>query len=426
MRRHILNSLKEWKNSKTRKPLILQGARQVGKTWILKKFGMQEYDKTVYLNFENSERLRTIFSIDFDIARIISTIEIEVGFKINSDNCLIIFDEIQEADRGTTALKYFFENHPEYHIIAAGSLLGISIQNSSFPVGKVDFLKMYPMSFIEFLEALDKDLLVEQLNSKNWSVVDTFHEQLIELLRIYYFIGGMPEVIANYTLNKDLSEVRNIQIKILQGYENDFTKYAPINEVQRIRLVWQHLISQLSKENKKFIYGQVKKGSRAKDFESAIYWLVNAGLVIKVDMVHKPTIPLNAYADFDIFKLYCVDIGLINALAMLDSKIILEKNNILTEFKGALTEQFVAQQLFMVHKLYYWSSTNATSEVDFLIQKENVIIPIEVKAEENLKAKSLRVFVEKYQSQLALRLSMNKKRKQDWLTNLPLYAVNTI
>ncbi len=292
MLRSLYKDLVYWKNSPNRKPLILQGARQVGKTWLMKDFGKQEFEHTVYLNFESSERLKNLFLVDFDIQRIITTIEIEVGYKIQAGKCLLIFDEIQEAEKGLTALKYFYEQAPEYFIIAAGSLLGVSLQKStSFPVGKVDFLQMYPMSFAEFLENTGQQLLLAQLEAENWAIIDTFHDKLVDLLRRYYFIGGMPEAVANYIQFQDLYQVREIQNKILLGYENDFAKYAPIETVPRIRLVWSHLISQLAKENRKFIYGQIKKGSRAKDFETAIRWLTDAGLVLKVNIVEKPNIP---------------------------------------------------------------------------------------------------------------------------------------
>ncbi len=427
MKRTLYKAFINWKNTPNRKPLIVQGARQVGKTWLMKEFGKNEFEHVVYLNFESSERLKSIFTPDFDIKRIISIIEIEVNHKIESDKTLLIFDEIQEAEKGLTALKYFCEQAPEYYIIAAGSLLGVSIQkNTSFPVGKVDFLRMYPMSFFEFLDNIGQNLLREHLEAKNWQIIDAFHDKLVELLRLYYFIGGMPEAVDNYIRYENLSTVRDIQEKILLGYENDFAKYAPIEIVPKIRLVWQTLISQLAKDNRKFIYGQIKKGSRAKDFETAINWLTDAGLVLKVNCVEKPTMPLSAYANMDSFKLFLLDIGLLNAMAKLDQKILLEKNNILTEFKGALTEQFVAQQLIINHEIYYWVAPNATAEIDFLVQFQNDIIPIEVKAEENLKSKSLKVFVEKYKPNTAIRTSMNRFREQEWLTNVPLYGVSTL
>ena len=427
MKRDLYKSLVNWKNSSHRKPLILQGARQVGKTWLMREFGKNEFEQVVYLNFESSERLKSLFVSDFDIKRILSVVEIEVNQKIQPDKTLLIFDEIQEAGKGLTALKYFCEQAPEYFIVAAGSLLGVSMQkNTSFPVGKVDFLRMYPMSFFEFLENTGQSLLKAQLEAQNWPVIEPFHDKLVGLLRLYYFIGGMPEAVSSYIERGDLREVRALQDKILMGYENDFAKYAPIEIVPKIRLVWNTLIGQLAKENRKFIYGQIKKGARAKDFETAINWLSDAGLVLKVGRVEKPTLPLNAYADMDVFKLFLLDIGLLNALARLDPKILLEKNNILTEFKGALTEQFVAQQLKISHDLYYWTASNATAEIDFLVQSRNDIIPMEVKAEENLKSKSLKVFTEKYKPNTAIRTSMSPFRVQDWMTNLPLYGISTI
>ena len=427
MKRDLYKSLLSWKNAATRKPLILQGARQVGKTWLMKAFGKNEFEHVVYLNFEASERLKSLFVSDFDIKRILSIIEIEVNYKIQPEKTLLIFDEIQEAEKGLTALKYFCEQAPEYYIIAAGSLLGVSLQkNNSFPVGKVDFLRMYPLSFFEFLENVGQGLLREHLERQNWPAIEVFHDKLVGLLRLYYFIGGMPEAVSSYIEQGDLRAVRAIQEKILIGYENDFAKHAPVEVVPRIRLVWYSLISQLAKENRKFIYGQIKKGARAKDFETAIYWLSDAGLVLKVSLVEKPGMPLNAYANLDAFKLFLLDIGLLNAIAQIDPQILLEKNNILTEFKGALTEQYVAQQLKINHELYYWTATNATAEIDFLIQSQNDILPIEVKAEENLKSKSLKAFVEKYQPGKAIRSSMSPFREQDWMTNIPLYGVQTI
>jgi len=426
MNRYLIDKLTVWKSAKNRKPLIIQGARQVGKTWLMKKFGEQEFKQVVYLNFESSNRLKNLFAIDFNIDRILTVIEIETNQKIIPETTLLIFDEIQEVEKGLTALKYFYEQAPHYYIIAAGSLLGVSLQkNNSFPVGKVDFLRLYPLSFMEFLENSENINLANQIKNNNWNVIESFHDKLVEQLRLYYFIGGMPEVVSNYIQNKDLKIVREIQQKLLIGYENDFAKYAPNEIVPKIKIVWKSLIGQLAKENKKFIYGQLKKGARAKDFEMAINWLSEAGLVLKINRLEKTTIPLNAYADQDAFKLFFLDVGLLNAIGNLDPKILLEKNQILTDFKGALTEQFVCQQLIIKHELYYWSSGN-TAEVDFIIQNKNEVIPIEVKVEENLKSKSLKVFVEKYHNKNALRTSMNKFRKEDWLTNIPLYAIAEI
>lgn len=424
MERVLLNELNNWKKSKNRKPLIIQGARQVGKTWLMKTFGKKAFTQVVYLNFESSERLKNLFVADFNIKRILTVIEIESGKKINAETSLLIFDEVQEAEKGLTALKYFYEQAPEYFIVAAGSLLGVSLQkNNSFPVGKVDFLQLFPLSFMEFLANTGDEMLANELANKNWEVVSTFHEKLVEKLRLYYFIGGMPEAVSNYIETNDLKAVRNIQQKIITGYENDFSKHAPNEIISKIKMVWQSLISQLAKENRKFIYGQIKKGARAKDFEMAINWLVDAGLVLKVNRIEKPNLPLNAYADFDSFKLFLLDIGLLNAIGNMDERILLEKNNILTEFKGALTEQYVCQQLKIKTALYYWSVANTLAEIDFVIQDKNEIIPIEVKAEENVKSKSLKVYVEKFSPKTALRTSMNMYRKESWMVNVPLYSI---
>ena len=425
MNRLAFGELLNWKNSENRKPLIIQGARQVGKTWLMKEFGNREFQNIAYINFENSDRLKNIFVQDFDTERIIALLEVEIKQKINAETTLLIFDEIQEAEKGLTVLKYFYEQAPQYYLIAAGSLLGISLQkNTSFPVGKVDFMQLFPLSFIEFLENVGESQLAEHLNLQHWDLIAVFHDKLVEYLRLYYFIGGMPEAVVNYLKNKDLESVRVVQNRILMGYENDFARHAPNEIVPKIRLVWYALISQLAKENRKFIYGQIKKGARAKDFEMAINWLVDAGLILKINRVEKPTFPLNAYADFDAFKLFLLDIGLLNAIANLDQTILLEKNTILTEFKGALTEQFVCQQLVITEKLYYWTAENANAEVDFLLQSKNQIIPIEVKAEENLKAKSLKVFVDKHSPKTVIRTSMSKYRQQDWLVNIPLYGIS--
>lgn len=424
MKRNIINDLAKWKEHTNRKPLIIQGARQVGKTWVMKEFGRLFFENVIYINFESSVRLQQIFQNDFDMQRIISVLEIESGQKFNPNTTLLILDEIQEAEKGLTALKYFNENAPDYFVIAAGSLLGVSLQkNNTFPVGKVDFLNLYPMNFEEFLLNQNEDGLAQALSTKNWDVIAPFHEKLIQLLRTYYFVGGMPEAVQNYILNKNFEEVRTIQKNIVAGYENDFAKYAPFEIVPKIRMVWQSILGQLAKENKKFIYGQIKKGARAKEFETAINWLTNAGLLHKCLKINKPTIPLQSYADYDVFKLYFVDVGLLNAMGGLSEQILLNKNQILIEFKGALSEQFVAQELILKHEIFYWTAEKATAEIDFVIQKDQLIIPIEVKAEENLKAKSLKIFENKFQTHNATRISMSPHRKENWLENIPLYGV---
>lgn len=428
MQRNIIDKLSKWKDSTTRKPMIIRGARQVGKTWIMKEFGRLNYEKTVYVNFEQSEILKNIFISDFNIERIIGILQIETGFQIESKNTLLIFDEIQEAPKGITALKYFYENAPDFHVLGAGSLLGVALhENTSFPVGKVDFIDLYPLSFEEFLINMNQENLMKIVKDEDPSLMNTFHEKLVNYLRLYYFIGGMPEVVASYIKNNDFNEVREIQKRILLGYEQDFSKHAPYSVVPRIRMVWNSLLGQLSKENRKFVYGLIKKGARAQEFELAINWLVDAGLVSKVNRVKKPNFPLNAYSEIDVFKLFTLDVGLLAAMGDLSSKSLIEKNAILTEFKGSLTEQFIFQELRINEaiQLNYWSSESARSEIDFVIQVENEIIPIEVKAEENLQSKSLKVFVDKFSSKNAIRASMSPYRKESWLTNIPLYAVST-
>lgn len=426
MKRILLDQLKKWKVSDLRKPMIIQGARQVGKTWLMKEFGRQCFESVIYLNFESSRRLQNIFKGDFDIQRIETIFEIESGKKISKDT-LIILDEIQEAENGLTALKYFCENAPDRFILAAGSFLGVSIQkNKTFPVGKVDFLNLYPLNFEEYLLNIGENRLIEELKNQNWGTIQPFHEKLIQLLRSYYFLGGMPEVLDVFISTRDFNKTREVQKNILLGYENDFAKYAPIEIVPKIRMVWQSIVGQLSKENKKFIYGQLKEGARAKEFETAITWLVNSGLLYKCNRLTKPEIPLKSYSELDAFKLYFLDVGLLNAMAQIDEKILLEKNKILTEYKGAMTEQFVAQEIIQKTELFYWSAQNARAELDFIIQTQSKLIPIEVKAEENLMAKSLKVFAEKYNNEDCIRTSMSFYRKEEWLTNIPLYSIGFI
>lgn len=429
MQRTEITNLITWKNSKSRKPLIIRGARQVGKTWLMKEFGKKEYKQTIYINFESSKHLISIFNTDFDIQRILTALQIETGIVCNATNTLIIFDEIQEAPGAITSLKYFYETAPEYHIIAAGSLLGVALhQHTSFPVGKVKFIDLYPLSFTEFLIAIGQKDLVTLLENKSWDLIKSFKEKFILLLKQYYFIGGMPEAISAFSKNNDFNEVREIQNSILDAYEQDFSKHAPLEIVPRIRMVWSSISAQLAKENRKFIYGLIKKGARAKDFELAITWLIDCGLVHKINRISKPAIPLKAYTDLSAFKLFLVDIGLLNAMGNVDIKTLLMGNSIFEEFKGAITEQFVLQQLLYSKEfdIYYWSAEKSNAEIDFLIQYMGQIIPIEVKADENLQAKSLKVFCEKYEPKLAIRTSMSNYRKEIWLINVPLYAIGQL
>lgn len=429
MERDLMEQLIYWKNKKNRKPLILKGARQVGKTWIMKEFGKIYYKYTAYINFDNNERMTEIFQSDYDIERILMAINIETGVKLIPSETLIIFDEIQEAPRALASLKYFYENAPEYSIIAAGSLLGVAIHKGvSFPVGKVDSLELNPLSYKEFLKAVGEDGLCKLLQSKNYSMISSFKNKYIEWLKKYYYIGGMPEVVSSFVENKDFYEVRYLQKQIIDMYEDDFSKHTSENELPRIRMVWNSIPMQLAKENKKFFFGKIKEGARAKDFEIAIEWLLDCGLIKKVYKVNKPFMPLKAHMDFSSFKLYLLDIGLLGALSDLDAKTILEGNSIFTEFKGALTEQYVLQQLLAdtSYKPYYFTESKSEGEIDFIIQKGSQIVPIEVKAEENLKAKSLKVYCEKYQPAEAIRTSMSDYREQSWLTNIPLYCISNI
>lgn len=427
MERKLMQALLEWRDSATRKPLIIQGARQVGKTWLMKEFGSRCFKQVVYINFESSKLLRTMFELDYNIKRIIGILEIESGITIVASNTIILLDEIQEAAGGLTALKYFYENNPEYFVIAAGSLLGISIQNgTTFPVGKVDFLTLHPLNFEEFLISMNESNFVNHINQRNWDVLNLFHDKLIQLLRTYYYVGGMPEVVSNFITHKNFKQVREIQEAILKGYENDFSKYAPIEIVPKIRLVWNSILGQLAKENKKFIYGQLNRGARAKEFESAISWLEHAGLIHKCIRINKPELPLKSHANIDIFKIFILDIGLLLTMSNLSEQILLNKNQILIEFKGALSEQYVLQELINKYETFYWSAEQANAELDFIIQQEHKIIPIEVKAEENLKSKSLKVFSKKYEPEQSIRCSMSKYRNQDWMINIPLYAVGTV
>lgn len=427
MKRYDIELLRQWKRNPMRKPLILQGARQVGKTWLMLQFAKEEYVDYVYVNFENDTLLNHVFERDFDINRILMEIQLVFGKKITNET-LLLFDELQEAKRGITALKYFYESCPQQPIIAAGSLLGLAMHgNDSFPVGKVDFLTIYPMSFMEFVEAVGKKQLIQPLKDKRWDVITSFASHFENLLRQYYYVGGMPEVVQCFVNTSDMQQVRNIQQSILDSYDRDVSKHAPINEVPRIRMIWNSVIGQLAKENKKFIYGFVKEGARAKNFELAIEWLKDAGLIYKIHRTKKGVLPLKAFEDFAAFKIYILDIGLFGAMANMSAQTIIEGNRLFTDFKGALTEQYVMQELRLRRDrtLYYWSADNSQGEIDFLIQQDEVVIPIEVKAEENLQSKSLRLFVERNVGLHGVRFSMSPFREQNWMTNYPLYSVET-
>lgn len=428
MKRNAIKELYEWKENNGRKPLVILGARQVGKTWLMKEFGKEAYKKCAYVNFEDNDDLRGLFEHDFDIQRIIANLQWTTGVTIDEDT-LIILDEIQEAPRGITALKYFQEKAPQYHVIAAGSLLGIAMhKNDSFPVGKVDFMHLYPLSFYEFLNAIGEKKMVDLLQAKDWTMLTMVRAKFEERLRQYYFVGGMPAAVLAFVNDGDLNKVRTIQKSIIEAYERDFSKHAPAIEVPRIRMVWHSIPSQLSKENRKFIYGMIKEGARAKDFELAIEWLKDAGLIYKINRCKKAQLPLAAYEDFSAFKMFLSDIGLMGAMSNIPVQSLLNGNMLFSDFKGALTEQFVLQQMKTNQTLsiYYWSADNSRGEIDFLVQQEEKVIPIEVKAEENLQAKSLRMFVERNPGLKGCRFSMSPYREQDWLVNYPLYSVLTI
>lgn len=429
MKRFALDRLKEWKDKKGRKPLIIRGARQVGKTWLMKEFGNTCFEKVAYVNFDSNTRMKQVFDGEITVERMILAISAETGVSIDSKNTLLIFDEVQEVPKALSSLKYFCENAPEYAIVAAGSLLGVALhKGTSFPVGKVDFMNLYPLSFQEFLCALGEERFVSILQGTDVEMVTMFKSKYIDRLREYYYVGGMPEVVQIYAETKDFNRVREIQKNLLSYYQQDFSKHAEVSLVPRLNLVWNSIPMQLAKENKKYIYGQVREGARAKDFELAIQWLLDCGLIHKVQRVNKPSLPLKAYIDFNAFKIFLLDIGLLIAMADLDARVIIDGNRIFTEFKGALTEQYILQQMIAEVEIvpYYFSTANSKGEIDFLLQGRTSIVPVEVKAEENLRAKSLKAFCDKYQPKFAVRTSMSDYREQEWMTNIPLYNIDRI
>lgn len=428
MKRDIYNKLLQWKNDSNRKPLIITGARQVGKTWIMREFGKNEYANVVYINCDNEKRIETLLSEDYNIDRILLGLQAISGVNIKSDKTLIIFDEIQQIPRGLHLLKYFYEENPEYHVMVAGSLLGITLnQGVSFPVGKVDIMEMNPMNFNEFLEAMGQEQLLKVLNTNDWKLIDSLSTKYIELLRQYYYVGGMPEAVYSYCKDKNLAQVRNIQNNILKAYRNDISKHATKSESVKIGQVLDSLPSQLSKENKKFIYGVIKTGARAAEYELAIQWLIDAGIVHKVNRIKEAKMPLKFYEDISAFKLFLLDMGLFACMCDVPASEMLVGNNVFVEYKGAFAEQYVLQQLVCQNvKPYYWSSEKTPSEIDFVIQKDNKIIPIEVKAEVNVKARSLRQFILNNPELKAVRFSMLGYAEQDWMTNIPLYYISAI
>lgn len=430
MKRFAMQKLLDWKEDPHRLPLIIRGARQVGKTWLMKEFGRLYFEKCAYINFDRNKRMEQLFSGAFSVDRILAGLAIESGVEIEPENTLIILDEIQEVPPALQSLKYFCEDERHsYYIVAAGSLLGIAMhQGTSFPVGKVDSTELYPLSFSEFLDATGNSSLLNLLQQKDFAMITAFKDKYIDLLKTYYYVGGMPAAVNAYAESGNLKTVRRIQKRLISDYEQDFSKHAPTAVIPRIQMVWDGIPSQLAKENKKFIYSVLREGARAKDFELAIQWLTDCGLCHKVGRVTKGGIPLKAYQDIPAFKLYLVDVGLLAAMTDLDAKTLLMGNAIFTEFKGALTEQYICQQLYAELDMvpYYWSAEASSGEVDFVLQYRGQVVPLEVKAEENLNAKSLKSFVNTYQLAYGVRTSMSDYREQEKLVNLPLYAISLL
>ncbi len=428
MKRAILDNLLIWKNSPKRKPLLIKGARQVGKTWIMKEFGKLYFKQVIYINFERDRLMQNLFENDFDIKRILLALQVQTGIKPEANKTLIIFDEIQEAPGALTSLKYFQEMAPEYYVMGAGSLLGIALSGQSFPVGKVEFIELFPLSFTEFMMALKENELISLIASGEWKLIQSFHPKYVELLKQYFIIGGMPEAVASYSEVRNFDEVRKIQKAILTAYEQDFSKHAPSEIIPRLRMLWNSVPSQLSKENKKFIYGLIKEGARAREYEIALAWLEDYGLIYRVNRITKAGFPLKSYSDPKAFKLFMVDTGLLCTLSGLNEKILLDGNSLFEEFKGALAEQFILQQLISENRIhpFYWTQEKASSEIDFVIEKGNNFYPIEVKSSENLLSKSLRVFNEKYHPKLNIRTSLSGYREESWMVNVPLYAFHKL
>lgn len=426
MYRTAMDALLQWKEKINRKPLIIMGVRQVGKTWLMKEFGKTHYEKTAYISFYNNKRMDDVFQADFDIKRILMNLNIESGVTITPGDTLIILDEIQDSPKVLESLKYFCEEAPQYHVVAAGSLLGVTIHEGvSYPVGKVDRLDLYPLNFREFLYAMDEQSLADALATKDYALIDNFSEKYLFWLKNYYYVGGMPAVVDEFRQNRDYAEVRQIQNDIVRQYEGDFGKHVDARTLPRIRLVWDSVPLQLAKENKKFFFGQIKKGARSSEYEIAIQWLVDCGLIYKVNRVNEPNMPLKAYKSMNAYKLFVLDVGLLGAMSELEAESILEGNDIFIEFKGALTEQYVLQQLISDTRYnpYYFGTEKATFEQDFLIQKGKDIVPIEVKAGENIRSQSLKAYCDKYKPNKAVRFSTLKYMDQGWMENIPLYAV---
>ncbi|MBR1847711.1 MAG: ATP-binding protein [Lachnospiraceae bacterium] len=429
MERFVMDKLLEWKKKKNRKPLVIMGARQVGKTWLMREFGKRYYDKVAYISFYNNERMKQVFESGYDINRIIAAINIEVGLTVEENNTLIIFDEIQNAPKAFESLKYFCEDAPHYHVIVAGSLLGVALHRGvSYPVGKVDLLSLHPLSFKEFLCAVGEQGLYNALQEKDYTLIDDFRDKYIFNLKNYFYVGGMPEVVETFREKYDYKAAREVQKSILAQYKGDFGKHTDERQLPRINMVWESIPMQLAKENKKFFFGKIKEGARSAEFEVAIQWLVDAGLIYKVHKVNEPHIPLSVYKDFSAYKIFMLDVGLLGALSGIDAKAILEENRLFVEFKGALTEQYVHQQLISdtEYEPYYYGTNQATFEQDFLIQDEMDVVPIEVKADKNVRSQSLKAFYDKFKPKKSIRFSLLPYMDQGWMVNVPLYAVGNI
>lgn len=427
MYRYAINDLIAWKNSPNHMPLIIKGARQVGKTWLMQEFGKTQYEKVAYISFDSNPRLDTLFKKDLNVKRLIDGLNIEVGFNITPKDTLIIFDEIQENPLVLTSLKYFCENAPEYDIVAAGSLLGVAHHSGTgFPVGKVEYLNLYPLSFKEFLLAMNENQILEIIDKNDFEMQKVFKERIIDLLRRYCYVGGMPKAVLSFTQEQDYNLVRKIQRNILSDYEGDFSKHIPPEQVERTRLLWNAIPSQLVKENKKCVYGKIKQGARAKDFEIALNWLIDSGLVHKVSRVTEPNMPLKAYEDVSAYKLFLLDVGLLGAMNDLDSRSLLENDKLFNDYNGAVTEQYVLQEFKTIGELpvFYWASNRA--ELDFLIQYQNNIIPVEAKATINLQAKSLKSFRQKYEPKISIRTSLADYEENSGLFNIPLYDIENV
>ena len=426
MERFAIQQLKAWRENPRRKPLVLMGARQVGKTWLMKEFGRKFYEKVAYVSFFNNETVAKEFKTDYDVRRLLSVLNIASGVTITPGDTLVILDEIQNAPEAFETLKYFCEDAPEYHVMVAGSLLGVALHKGiSYPVGKVDLLDLHPLSFREYLYAVGEKSLSDAIQAKDYSVIDLFSEKYISHLKNYYFVGGMPGVVDVFRQDSDYQGARKVQRDIIAQYRGDFGKHADARELPKINMVWDSIPMQLAKENKKFFFGKMKQGARSGDFEVAIQWLLDSGLVHKVHRVNEPRVPLAAYKDFSAYKLFFLDVGLLGAMSELDAQTILEGNRLFVEFKGALTEQFVLQQLVCdtSYTPYYFGTESATFEQDFLVQKGMEAVPIEVKAETNVRSQSLRAFYEKFHPEKSVRFSLLPYKEQDWMVNIPLYAV---